>query len=40
MSVPNIDQLLGELRTASALAAGKTASPAPDASQVDFSAVL
>ncbi|MDF0605013.1 flagellar hook-basal body complex protein FliE [Neisseriaceae bacterium TC5R-5] len=41
MSVSNIDQLLGELKTASALAAGKPASSqSQDAPQVEFSDVL
>ncbi|POZ60475.1 flagellar hook-basal body complex protein FliE [Chromobacterium alticapitis] len=41
MSVNNIDQLLGELRSAAALAGGKQSSPtAQQAPQVDFSDVL
>lgn len=40
MSVNNIDQLLGELRSAAALAAGKQSPAAQQTPQVDFSDVL
>ncbi|UTH74356.1 flagellar hook-basal body complex protein FliE [Chromobacterium sp. IIBBL 290-4] len=40
MSVNNIDQLLGELRSAAALAAGKQAHATQETPQVDFSDVL
>ncbi|AAQ60804.1 flagellar hook-basal body complex protein FliE [Chromobacterium violaceum] len=40
MSVNNIDQLLGELKSAAALASGKQAPAAQQTPQVDFSDVL
>ncbi|HJV06688.1 MAG TPA: flagellar hook-basal body complex protein FliE [Chromobacteriaceae bacterium] len=40
MAVNNVDQLLGELRAASALAAGKTSTQTQETPQVDFADVL
>lgn len=40
MSINNADQMLSELRAASALAGGKPVAQAQDASQVDFADVL
>ena len=40
MSINNVDQMLSELRAASALAGGKPAAQSQDASQVDFADVL